>query len=46
MRLEQATGRVYSMRISSATWYGDNPDFSTAMGTLNTVAGHFKKVPA
>jgi predicted nucleotidyltransferase component of viral defense system len=26
--------------------YGDKPDFTTAMGTLNTLADHFKKVPA
>ena len=26
--------------------YGDKPDFSTAMGTLNTLADHLKKVPA
>jgi hypothetical protein len=25
--------------------YGDRPDFSTAMGTLNTLADHLKKVP-
>ena len=24
--------------------YGDKPDFSTAMGTLNTLAGHLKKI--
>jgi hypothetical protein len=24
--------------------YGDKPDFNTAMGTLNTLAGHLKKV--
>ena len=26
--------------------YGDKPDFTTAMGTLNTLAGHLKKVSA
>ena len=26
--------------------YGDKPDFNTAMGTLNTLADHLKKVPA
>lgn len=26
--------------------YGDKPDFSVAMGTLNTLADHLKKVPA
>jgi predicted nucleotidyltransferase component of viral defense system len=26
--------------------YGDKPDFTTAMGTLNTLAGHLKKAPA
>jgi predicted nucleotidyltransferase component of viral defense system len=26
--------------------YGDKPDFSAAMGTLNTLAGHLKKVAA
>jgi hypothetical protein len=26
--------------------YGDKPDFTTAMGTLNTLADHLKKVPA
>jgi predicted nucleotidyltransferase component of viral defense system len=26
--------------------YGDRPDFTTAMGTLNTIAAHFKKAPA
>jgi hypothetical protein len=26
--------------------YGDKPDFTTAMGTLNALAGHLKKVAA
>jgi predicted nucleotidyltransferase component of viral defense system len=26
--------------------YGDKPDFTTAMGTLNTLADHLKKIPA
>lgn len=26
--------------------YGDGPDFNTAMGSLNTLAGHLKKLPA
>jgi hypothetical protein len=26
--------------------YGDKPDFTTAMGTLNTLADHLKKVPS
>jgi hypothetical protein len=26
--------------------YGDKPDFKTAIGTLNTLADHLKKVPA
>lgn len=26
--------------------YGDRPDFTAAMGTLNTLADHLKKVPA
>jgi predicted nucleotidyltransferase component of viral defense system len=26
--------------------YGEKPDFTTAMGTLNTLANHLKKVPA
>jgi hypothetical protein len=26
--------------------YGDKPEFSTAMSTLNTLADHLRKVPA
>ena len=35
-----ANGKVY---LEVAKVYGDKPDFTTAMGTLNTLADHLKK---
>lgn len=40
------SGRRWIHEIKFDGYYGDKPDFSVAMGTLNTLADHLKKVPA